>query len=424
MSQGIPVGEREGERLEFKSAQALGRPETIAREVVAMLNAGGGEVWVGLREDDGVAVELEAVEQVEGARHRLHDSLIDTIDPSPTNEEMRIDVVGGDAKVLRILVSGRSGRRPYALLQAGGGRVYVTRVGGRIRHLTHEEIHRPAGEREVRTAQARLEEEMKEVVERAGMPTMWMGIEPTDPVPGLDLDLDRLIEADYLVVPRTTGNRTIGRTFYFLRRRAELDNERFLRREGGRDGSSWLVARGGSYELRIGERAAIRLQAPLDDFTFPGERHPRLDALRGHRILDPRGLLEYPTSVLRLVSALLRDDELWTGERPSTFAVALLLVGVDGWYLRPDPEHPYLDPALPDPRTLRVPPPAWVWKPTAHSGDTLPVPPLSFDAEQLKQEPDECGYRLLRSVFADFGYGEDEIRAFDPVTRRFNFARS
>ena len=35
----IPLGKKEGQRLEFKSADALDHPESIARSVVAMLNA-------------------------------------------------------------------------------------------------------------------------------------------------------------------------------------------------------------------------------------------------------------------------------------------------------------------------------------------------------------------------------------------------
>ena len=46
MSRPIPLDERESDVLEFKSREALREPFAIGREVVAMLNAGGGEVWM------------------------------------------------------------------------------------------------------------------------------------------------------------------------------------------------------------------------------------------------------------------------------------------------------------------------------------------------------------------------------------------
>lgn len=421
MTASIPIGEREDERREFKSARALARPESIAREVVAMLNAGGGEVWVGLRDEDGVAVELEPIDDAEPARRRLHDSLIDTIDPSPTTEEMTIDVVGNDVRILRIAVAGRRERRPYAVLQSGGGRVYVTRVGARIRHLSHEEIHRPADARRDDDARHRLEEDVRTVIEGASAPSMWVGFEPEER-PVSTLDLDKMSDSKFLVKPHSTGNRSTGTNLYRIADLAALDNTRYLTREGGHDGLSWLVARGGSHELKVSERAAIRLLAPLDAFICPEELAARLEVLRGQTVLNPREFLEYPTSVFRLLSAMLRDDALWKGSRPSSFLVALTLVGVDGWYVRPDPEHPYLTYPV-DPRHHQVPPEV-TWQPEAHEGGISRVGPLSFPAEQLEQEPDECAYRLLRRVFADFGYAEDEIRAFDRKTRRFDFTLS
>jgi len=420
----IPIDKRESERLELKAAAALGKPERIAREVVAMLNAGGGEVWVGLREKDGVAVEIEPIENPEAAGRRLQDSLVDSIEPSPTHEEVRIETVGTNAKVLRIRASGRQERRPYAVLLAGGGRLYVVRVGARIRSLTREEIRHPhpGGERGERGPEegARLAADLRNVLMVAD-PTLWLGIEPADSEGRLDLH--RLSASDYLLRPESTENRRLGSTFYLARHLASLDNTRYLRREGGRDGMSWLVARGGAYELKISETAAIRAIAPLaESFTFGEEEpHPRLGVLRGQSVLDPRAILEYPTSVVRLLSTLLRDDALWDGSRPRSFRAAFALIGIDGWFLRPDPEDPYLDPRSPDPRSLRLSPPGSVWAAEAYAGDSLQVGPLSLAGEEIAAAPDGCAYRLLRVVFAAFGYAEEDIRVFDPTTRRFRF---
>ena len=44
MTDRVPLGEKEDLHREFKSRDALKKPEIIAREVVAMLNADGGTV--------------------------------------------------------------------------------------------------------------------------------------------------------------------------------------------------------------------------------------------------------------------------------------------------------------------------------------------------------------------------------------------
>lgn len=417
--QRIPIGERESGRLEFKAAAALAQPEKIAREVVALLNSGrGGEVWVGLREEESVAVAVEPIPEAEAAARRLHDSLIDTIEPSPKDEELRVDVVGTETPVLRLVVSGSRRSEPYAVLQPGGGRLFVVRVGARVRPLTREEILGQT-DRQERDRSERLEEDLKNA-SSLPEPTLWLGIEPADAASRLDLD--RLRSSDYLVEPESTGNRHGRRTFYSMRQLASLDNSRFLTIQGSPDGLRVLLARGGDFELRIAESGGLRAAAPLKEgFTVSGGLPSRLDVLRGETVLDPRYLIEYPTSVLRLISSLLRNGQFWKQGTPPSFWAALALIGIDGWFLRPDPDHPYLDPHLPDPRTLRLRPPETWWRAKPHSGDILQVGPVPFSGEDLAAEPDDCSYRLLRAVFAAFGYAEDEIRAFDPRTRMFHF---
>lgn len=53
------LGRRETQRLELKSQKILVEDRSqIAREVVGILNEGGGEVWIGVEEQDSVAVEI------------------------------------------------------------------------------------------------------------------------------------------------------------------------------------------------------------------------------------------------------------------------------------------------------------------------------------------------------------------------------
>ena len=141
MSERIPLGRKEDLHLEFTSADALRRPELIGREVAAMLNAEGGEVWVGFRDQEGTAVELEGVANPGREADALLGSLIDRLEPSPLPEEVRVEPVPLDQglAVLRIRVDPRPERRPYALIRSGG-RHFQVRVGSRIRPLARQEI--------------------------------------------------------------------------------------------------------------------------------------------------------------------------------------------------------------------------------------------------------------------------------------------
>lgn len=102
------LGEREGQDLEFEAAAVLSAPAKVAREVVAMLNSSGGEVWIGVREESGAAVAFEPIEDVERRRESLLDELIDRIDPTPRGEEVVVETVRiprEAGSVLRIVVA-------------------------------------------------------------------------------------------------------------------------------------------------------------------------------------------------------------------------------------------------------------------------------------------------------------------------------
>ena len=107
----IPLGRVEDQHLELKSRDALKHPETIAREVVAMLNADGGEIWIGIREENGRAMEIEPVDDAEPAKERLWDHLVDSLEPALRHDEVRIELVdlpgGGEdkAQLLRVEVT-------------------------------------------------------------------------------------------------------------------------------------------------------------------------------------------------------------------------------------------------------------------------------------------------------------------------------
>ena len=89
----VPLGKREAERLEFKAAAALRNPFSISREVVAMLNARGGDIWIGLSEAGGLATEVENIPHAERARVDLLNHMIEVIEPRIVADEVKISSV-------------------------------------------------------------------------------------------------------------------------------------------------------------------------------------------------------------------------------------------------------------------------------------------------------------------------------------------
>ena len=138
-----PLGERESLKSEFKRVEALKDPANIAREVVAFLNAEGGEIWIGVGEAAGVADVIEEVPNPELQRDRLQDALVDLVEPCPVvGREIAIEVVPFPADQARGLLRVRveAGRRgPYALLRQTM-RAYLKRTGTRLRPMTREEL--------------------------------------------------------------------------------------------------------------------------------------------------------------------------------------------------------------------------------------------------------------------------------------------
>jgi predicted HTH transcriptional regulator len=107
------LGRDEGPQLEFKSREALEDLAKVGREVVGMLNAEGGEVWVGVREEAGRAVAVEALADPGLARQRLRDYLADSLEPR-LQAEVAVEVVEwqGSPALLRIEIRPRRERQP------------------------------------------------------------------------------------------------------------------------------------------------------------------------------------------------------------------------------------------------------------------------------------------------------------------------
>jgi hypothetical protein len=394
MPEKIPLGQMESERLELKGRDALKEPEKIAREVVAFLNAEGGEIWIGLAEgENGTAEKVEPIEDPNQARIRLRDSLVDTIEPR-LSAEVRIEVVvEGEGAVLLISTIPEEGKKPYALLRKGG-REFLIRVADRMRPMTREEIFARNAPSEdeldglVQSLRQELEEERRSA-SQGSRGFYWFRLKPAK---DLELDLDRLEGSNLLIDPSLTGNRRVGRNFVaaFTVGHLRPVRQRHQKRvclEVGKHEIFWL---------RIYRDGSLAFTAPLASFhagVQPGAEKP----------LWPEALAEYPVSLLRLAGALYGEESLWEGDKlPSPqleVGAHLAIFGLGGWSLRPGtPRLPLWF------QFLREEPKIY------QEEDFILERPLIFKAKEIRDEPDRCGYRLVRRFYEEaFLFSEDDL---------------
>ena len=426
MSEQPPLGRREDLHLELKGRDSLRQPESIAREVVALLNADGGDVWVGIREAGGVGVQVEGLADPEGEKDRLRDSLVGLLEPQPTSDEVRIEVIGGSEKVLRICTEPRPERRPYSL-RRGGRLEFPIRFEDRLRPMTRSEIAetfgsaRSRGSAGVAPAPSAEEQALRQDQQEAlksDQPTFWVGMEPSEGA--RRLDLDRLMASGLLEDPTLSGNRWKGINFRLALQGTLFVAEPAAPRVVSQLHRSWLtVGRDTPFELSIGETGGLRSTLRLDEhpFSFPPEpeRSP-FPELRGAQVLNPKALLEYPASLFRLLRALGEQGLLSGG--PGELAAAVVLANVEGWYIRPGPDHP----AWEYPIGLHPLPPALQRRPSPFTdGRSFVGPVLQVSERDLLTSPDSCAVRIMTQVFAAFGWLESEIPYFDRGQRKLEF---
>lgn len=420
-----PLGRREDLRLELKGRDSLRQPDAIAREVVGLLNAEGGEVWVGVREAGGMAVELEPLADPERERDRLYDSLVDLVEP-PLVGEVRIEVTGGKDRVLRISTEPEPGHRPYAL-RRGGRLEFPIRFENRLRPMNRSEIaeafasaRSPSG-RSVAPADASgaraLLDDQREVL-KSDWPTLWIGVAPAKET--RRVDLGGLEASGLLEDPTLSGNRLRGINFRLALRAPMVVAEPAAPQVVSHQYRGWLqVGAETPFELKVGETGGLRSSVRLDEhpFSFPLELEPSpFPELHGAQLLNPKALLEYPASLFRLLRAL-GEHGLLEAELGDLLA-AVALVNVEGWYIRPGPDHPAWD----YPLGLHPLPAALLRRPRPFAdGASFVGPVLRLSGSDLLASPDSCALRSMTQVFAAFGWLESEIPYFDRDRGRLEF---
>lgn len=381
----LPLGRDEDERLELRSAATLARPESIARVVAAMLNADGGEVWIGIDSEDGTATRIVPLEGARRQRDLLEQRLAALIEPSPNLEEVVVELVPhGAGELVRVRVA-RGSRGPYAQL-SGTARVYVTRSGASTRPLTRDELQElfgrpPARESATDAALRALERERTRRLE-ARWSGLWVALRLAQPQAALCVTSARL--ADLLEQPRLSGNRSGGWACV---------------------GGPW-EARRAQDELCLGSEGARRTVIRADTtIRFEVELRALRHVGGAAREIWPLAWIEFIVSVFRLGRAAYEGAALST----SRVAAAAALFGLRGWSLRP-----YSPNSIGWPHIGNLEGPV-----AAFEEQDLLLEPVVVPWSALSENADACAWPVVESVYRAFGYEARAIpREFDPQTRR------
>jgi len=373
----VALGDKEGQKLEFKRADVLEDPANVAREVAALLNTEGGKVWIGVIEEAGVAVSMQTVPNPEAARSRLHDALVSRVEPSPTNEEVRVVVNDG----LLCVEVDRGRRGPYAFLEKSM-RGYVIRVGARLRPLSLDELRerfskaKPERPGQAEEAIAGLRGPPREKNDRADS-GLFVFIAPSLP---LELDLRSPQLEPLLRAPESSGNRAMGWNF----------SGRFHTLKVKSGVAIWK-ADFPTHQLMIDKKGDLVFSVPLERLQWQGEA----------REVCPWVLAELILSVCRLYPLL---AETSASGPPPHVLLATSLRGIATWTLKPY-----------SPNSA-----GYHLTPAGEANADLEPPPLLIDFSELKSTPDRCGWRLLEQLYDDFGFGADQMPPeFNRATNQF-----
>ena len=175
-------------------------------------------------------------------------------------------------------------------------------------------------------------------------------------------------------------------------------------REIVRDLARYLAERKAAMLERISspEIRLSFLKVPIDNLYWKSASgRPDADANE----IWPFCLLEFPISIFRLASAFFREQ---APKRLGAVLGDMALFGLKGWTLRPYSPQSFG-------YKLHNP------KPFPEENLLLPKP-LTFQRDEILDEPDRCGIRLVAQVYESFGYWEKEIpQEFDRERGRLVF---
>ncbi|MFW6206988.1 MAG: helix-turn-helix domain-containing protein, partial [Gemmatimonadota bacterium] len=313
------IGRQEGQRLELKGRDKLRDSKELALEVVAFLNAEGGDLYIGVREEDGRAVAIEGIEEVDAEIAKLTNSLVDDVEPSPGAEELELtgEASHGGGPVIRVQVN-RGSRKPYALKGTKDARRFYTRIGARKRSMTREELAAAFAQVEVEedvveNAKRRLVSD-RDDLQATSEEWFWVGIQP---VGDAGLDVQEATFKRYLTDPEAIGVPRDLPSFH-VPFEPELKQGRLIARAIPSD--------------RVVKETVLRADGGI---RFRSVIHHLYQHARGAspRWINPEVLIGVPLSLFRLAAAVL-DGKLEPTD-PLAVDVALLGVGREEARLMP-----------------------------------------------------------------------------------------
>lgn len=387
MTETVPFGEAAGPNLAFEAVGALQQPERIAREVVAMLNTDGGDLWVGLEEMSGRAARATPVDH--DARRRVLDILVQFVEPAigeDTCEVTEVPVEGG--AVLRVRVRADASGRPYALVRQGA-REFVMRTSDRMRPMSREELETLL--RETPPPSADLSRARRSLIERRDShlsPGLWVGV-AFAPAAHLKLEpsAERILSALRGVSSRSDGAQT---AFHLLSRYGQP------------------VLGAGEVEIETPHHSLLLRESGSSDLHVSADRlRGRVHGVGGDdRAIDPNVLINYGAALTRLYGTLIQQDLLVVSPESGVLLDAALR-GVQGARMAdPAPSYGIIG------RERSLP---------GSDPDLVFEGPMELPARELTERPDRCAFLLISRIYHAFGLESDAIPYYRRDLERFVF---
>ena len=370
----LPIGVDESQELEFKGRDALEDLKSISREVVAMLNAVGGNVWIGIREESEKAIGIEPLDEPLVARRRIEDHLADAIAPAPSGREVAVHADEA-ARVIRIQCTPLPANRPYAQLK-NGARYYLIRTGARMRAMTEFEIRSAYTSQGSRRPEPDLDAMCTTWLQERDRlfqgPSHRLVLRIThsskSELDFADSQQQRIIHR-LLEDPALSGNRQRGYTVF----------TKYLVPENA-GGGSIRIGANGKYLLEVRDEGSLVFGASLNVLSSGQSR-----------AIWPYALLELPTSFVRLAKCVLEllpdlhDDD--------AILFDLAMSGLGEWTLGPG-----------EPRTIQ-----YDFEVRSAPADVYARDPFQEAWSEVRQASDRLAYRAVRAFYSWFGFNEDDI---------------
>lgn len=387
-------GRSEGPDLEFKSAECLKDPRIISRAVCGFLNAKGGEVIIGIREE-GSGLALSPIPEPEKARKFVRDYLLSTIEPKaicPT------DLLDGGG----IRISVPEGKELHVTREKNGAFAVYLRVDDRLVPLGWNEVVQRLGRQrhDVRRQGENGDEQTLELLQKWQESALSKSPPLKDPggiflylrpSTSLNLTEDRWekIQA-WIEDPTLVGIRRMG--WHYSSRKGKLtlvQGDLGWRRSGDQaEGFRWLeVSRNGN----------LRFATRLGEDIFWIQKHDEVKSLYPYALCET--IASCATLFAKVIEEANAGGDVWA---------AVGLTGIRGISLGPFRPNAFDYENL---SSWREPYPA----------DSLPPIVDSEGRTEFIKNPHLLAWSLVRQVYACFGYKEEAVPFYNPETARFTF---